>query len=89
MAGGWAVVMPEGQVRRRVVGEGLGEGMVLNFLEGEVEKRGNLDKNLRFNTRRGSKWQFFLRFEGKRGLFFIIRRLHSYTIKKGSTESCS
>lgn len=40
MGGGWAVGVPEGQVRRRVVGEGLGEGVVFDFLEGEVGKRG-------------------------------------------------
>ena len=27
LGGGWAVRVPEGQVRRRVVGEGLGEGV--------------------------------------------------------------
>ena len=48
MGGGWAVRVPEGLVRRRVVGEGLGEGGVFEILEGKVGKRGNLEKNLRF-----------------------------------------
>ena len=39
LGGGWAVRMPEGQVRRRVVGEGLGEGVVFDFLEGGVGKK--------------------------------------------------
>ena len=39
MGGRWAVGGTEGQVRRRVVGEGLGEGVVLNFLGEEVGKK--------------------------------------------------
>ena len=31
LGGGWAVGAPEGQVRRRVVGEGLGEGVSLEL----------------------------------------------------------
>ena len=38
MGGGWAVGVPERQVRRRVVGEGLGEGVVLTFWRGRGEK---------------------------------------------------
>ena len=48
MGGGWAVRGNEGQVRRRVVGEGLGKRKVLNFFWGEVGKKGKLEKNLRF-----------------------------------------
>ena len=32
LGGGWAVRAPEGQVRRRVVGGFLGNGVILNFL---------------------------------------------------------
>lgn len=51
LGGGWAVKVPEGQVRRRVVGGFLGNRMILNFLRGEVGKRGKLEKNLRFAIR--------------------------------------
>ena len=48
LGGGWAVGVPEGLVRRRVVGGFLGNGVILNFLGGGVGKRGKLEKNLRF-----------------------------------------
>ena len=35
LGGGWAVRVPEGQVRRRVVGEGLEEEVGLNFFGGK------------------------------------------------------
>ena len=40
LGGGWAVKVPEGQVRRRVVGEGVGDEVVFDFLEGGVGKKG-------------------------------------------------
>ena len=48
LGGRWAVKVPEGQVRRRVVGEGLGNRVVLNFFGRKMGKRGKLEKNLRF-----------------------------------------
>ena len=51
LGGGWAVKVPEGQVRRRVVGGVLGNRRILNFLGGGVGKRGKLEKNLRFAKR--------------------------------------
>ena len=48
LGGGWAVRENEGLVRRRVVGEKLGEEVVFDFLGREVGKRGKLKKNLRF-----------------------------------------
>ena len=39
LGGGWAVKVPEGQVRRRVVGEGVGDEVVFDFLEGGVGKK--------------------------------------------------
>ena len=39
MGGRWAVGGNEGQVRRRVVGEGVGDEVVFDFLEGGVGKK--------------------------------------------------
>ena len=40
LGGGWAVRVPEGQVRRRVVGEGLGEGVSFEPFWGEGWEKG-------------------------------------------------
>ena len=39
LGGRWAVKVPERQVRRRVVGEGVGDEVVFDFLEGGVGKK--------------------------------------------------
>ena len=40
LGGGWAVRVPEGQVRRRMVGEGLREKVSFELFGGRVGKKG-------------------------------------------------